>query len=224
MQHQPQHRQAHQLQARVQPASVVHQSAAAVDKRTVSPSAVPASPDHLQAFPALVVSPAAEERLDPVVAAVAAVEAPLVPVATLIEDSAGTLLVASPWTPAMEMGAPASTVNPFSAVINGVQQQVEFYFSPLNLARDEFLVSRMDGDGWIDLSLLATFNRMRSLTTDLEVIYHALSLSQHLELRVVSWTPPIAKVRSAHHSQQMKTAMAGGSGDPTANQEEGILG
>ena len=40
-----------------------------------------------------------------------------------------------------------------------------------------------------------SFNRVRALTTSMEELYHALSLSHQLELVVVSWTPPIAKVK-----------------------------
>merc|ERR1711871_931729 len=84
----------------------------------------------------------------------------------------------------------------FSATTtNAVRQQVEYYFSDANLVKDKWLVSQMDAEGWIDLALLATFNRVRALSTSMEEIYHALSLSQQLELAVTSWSPPIAKVR-----------------------------
>ena len=49
--------------------------------------------------------------------------------------------------------------------------QVHYYFSPENLARDDFLRSHMDvAEGWLQIQLLATFNRLRSLTTDVRVI------------------------------------------------------
>lgn len=51
-----------------------------------------------------------------------------------------------------------------------VVAQVNYYFSDENLLRDEYLRRQMDGEGWISIELLATFNRLRSLTTDLHLI------------------------------------------------------
>ena len=122
----------------------------------------------------------------------------------LVDDGTGTMLVTSPWTalaaaPA-QLGEHANIpVHPYSpdATLTAVRRQVEYYFSDGNLANDEWLVSQMDVDGFIDLQLLATFNRVRALTTSMEELYHALSLSHQLELAVVSWSPPMAKVRRA---------------------------
>ena len=140
----------------------------------------------------------------------------------LIDDGAGMLLVNSPWPPppppvtaaaATGDAAGASSNLPFSVhVMSAIQQQVEYYFSEENLARDNWLVSQMDEEGWIDLALLATFNRVRSLTTNLEELYHALSLSQQLQLQVVSWSPPIAKVRRKGSSSNTCTVSGSVSG------------
>ena len=51
-----------------------------------------------------------------------------------------------------------------------VVAQVNYYFSDENLLRDEYLRRQMDGEGWISIELLATFNRLRSLTTDVHLI------------------------------------------------------
>ena len=49
--------------------------------------------------------------------------------------------------------------------------QVHYYFSPENLYRDDFLRGQMDPtEGWLSLQLLATFNRLRSLSADVNVI------------------------------------------------------
>lgn len=122
----------------------------------------------------------------------------------LVDDGTGTMLVASPWTAAS--AAPAQlgeltehasiAAQPFSsATLTAVRRQVEYYFSDANLAHDEWLLSQMDAEGCVGLELIATFNRVRALTTSMEELYHALSLSHQLELVVVSWTPPIAKVK-----------------------------
>ncbi|MDB0053701.1 hypothetical protein N9F40_01560 [bacterium] len=46
-----------------------------------------------------------------------------------------------------------------------VKAQMEFYFSDSNLPRDKFLRETVeaDPDGFVDIQLLATFSRMRSL-------------------------------------------------------------
>lgn len=128
----------------------------------------------------------------------------------LVDDGTGTMLVTSPWTahaaePLPLAGRVDVPAHPFCATrtLTAVQQQVEYYFSDANLAQDQWLRSRMDAEGWIDLALLATFNRVRALTTSMEEIYHALSMSQQLELAVVSWSPPVAKVRRSPQASRL---------------------
>ena len=67
------------------------------------------------------------------------------------------------WPPA----EPMYVVGLHELIIN----QVHYYFSPENLCRDEFLRSQMDpNEGWLAIQLLSTFHRMRSLTTDINLI------------------------------------------------------
>eukprot|EP00736_Rhodelphis_marinus_P013271 Rmarinus@m.13789 len=63
-----------------------------------------------------------------------------------------------------------------------LRAQIEYYFSMENLIRDIYLRMNMDAEGWIDLSLIADFNRVRQLSTDLALIREALEESQTLEL------------------------------------------
>ena len=52
-----------------------------------------------------------------------------------------------------------------------ILNQVHYYFSTENLCRDEFLRGQMDPkEGWLPIQLLGTFNRLRSLTTDVHLI------------------------------------------------------
>lgn len=52
-----------------------------------------------------------------------------------------------------------------------ILRQVHYYFSTDNLCKDEFLRGHMDPEGgWISISLLASFNRLRRLTTDISLI------------------------------------------------------
>jgi hypothetical protein len=61
-------------------------------------------------------------------------------------------------------------------------QQVEYYFSPKNLVRDVFLNKQMDKDPnkFVNISVLATFNKLKALTTDINVLANALRKSNKL--------------------------------------------
>ncbi|SAM06159.1 hypothetical protein [Absidia glauca] len=58
-----------------------------------------------------------------------------------------------------------------------IAQQVEYYFSIDNLCKDIFLRNKMDSNGYVDLSILANFNRIKGLSTDLSLIHDALTQS-----------------------------------------------
>ncbi|KAG2003409.1 hypothetical protein CC2G_004009 [Coprinopsis cinerea AmutBmut pab1-1] len=61
--------------------------------------------------------------------------------------------------------------------------QLEYYLSPQNMAQDFFLRQRMDSRGWIHIPLIASFNRIRSLTMDLNLVREVLHLSQMVQVR-----------------------------------------
>ncbi|KAK3828056.1 MAG: hypothetical protein J3Q66DRAFT_321706 [Benniella sp.] len=63
-----------------------------------------------------------------------------------------------------------------------ILQQIEYYFSVENLCKDVFMRNQMDSEGFVPLSLVANFNRVRYLTTDLELIKEALRPSNEIEL------------------------------------------
>ncbi|CAH1267866.1 LARP1B [Branchiostoma lanceolatum] len=63
-----------------------------------------------------------------------------------------------------------------------IRKQVEYYFSRENLARDFFLRRKMDEQGWISLSLIASFYRVQALTTDLGLILQAIKDSEELDM------------------------------------------
>ncbi|KAI9267467.1 hypothetical protein BY458DRAFT_475957 [Sporodiniella umbellata] len=62
-----------------------------------------------------------------------------------------------------------------------VMQQIEYYFSIDNLCKDLFLRKQMDAHGFVDISFVAEFNRVKGLTTDLELIREALDNSKIVE-------------------------------------------
>lgn len=61
--------------------------------------------------------------------------------------------------------------------------QLEYYLSSQNMAQDIFLRHRMDTQGWIAISLLATFNRVRQLTLDIQPVRDVLALSAEVEVQ-----------------------------------------
>ncbi|KAI8366720.1 uncharacterized protein BYT42DRAFT_595855 [Radiomyces spectabilis] len=63
-----------------------------------------------------------------------------------------------------------------------IVQQIEYYFSIDNLCKDIFLRSQMDSQGYVNLDLLANFNRVKGLTTDMDLIREALKQSELLDL------------------------------------------
>ncbi|KAJ1658750.1 hypothetical protein IWQ61_002063 [Dispira simplex] len=63
-----------------------------------------------------------------------------------------------------------------------VRHQVEFYFSVENLVKDVFFRSQMDEEGYVLLSLVANFNRVKALTTDMAVLREALESSAVLDI------------------------------------------
>ncbi|KAF9972499.1 La ribonucleoprotein domain member 1B [Actinomortierella ambigua] len=63
-----------------------------------------------------------------------------------------------------------------------ILQQMEYYFSIENLCKDVFLRTQMDDQGYVPLSLVANFNRVKHLTTDLNLIKETLKVSKDIEV------------------------------------------
>ncbi|EJF63818.1 hypothetical protein DICSQDRAFT_160326 [Dichomitus squalens LYAD-421 SS1] len=61
--------------------------------------------------------------------------------------------------------------------------QLEYYLSPQNLAQDFYLRQQMDSRGWIPIALFASFNRVLTLTTDVQLVTEVLTLSSMVEVR-----------------------------------------
>ncbi|KAJ3277682.1 hypothetical protein HK104_003072, partial [Borealophlyctis nickersoniae] len=63
-----------------------------------------------------------------------------------------------------------------------ILKQVEFYFSDANLPRDKFLMDIVQNTkgGWVPIQTLTTFNRLKALTTNVDLIAAALKESQYL--------------------------------------------
>uniref|UniRef100_A0A673AR51 La-related protein 7 n=1 Tax=Sphaeramia orbicularis TaxID=375764 RepID=A0A673AR51_9TELE len=80
-------------------------------------------------------------------------------------------------------------------LMGDVKKQVEFWFGDVNLHKDRFLKKLIDesDDGYVDLSVLASFNRMKTLTTDTKLIARALKNSSVVEVNLKG-----TKVRRQH--------------------------
>ncbi|ORY06664.1 hypothetical protein BCR34DRAFT_32321 [Clohesyomyces aquaticus] len=82
----------------------------------------------------------------------------------------------------------APPFSPFSVdqytLIAMVTTQLEYYFSVENLCKDIFLRKHMDSKGFVYLGVIAEFNRIKQLTTDMELIRHVCYQSRVIEFVV----------------------------------------
>nr|XP_008110243.1 PREDICTED: la-related protein 1B isoform X1 [Anolis carolinensis] len=63
-----------------------------------------------------------------------------------------------------------------------IKRQIEYYFSVENLERDFFLRRKMDEQGFLPISLIASFHRVQALTTNVNLILEALKDSTEVEI------------------------------------------
>ncbi|KAF2798338.1 hypothetical protein K505DRAFT_357613 [Melanomma pulvis-pyrius CBS 109.77] len=69
-------------------------------------------------------------------------------------------------------------------LVNMVTTQLEYYFSVENLCKDIYLRKHMDSKGFVYLGFIAEFNRIKQLTTDMELIKLVCYQSRIIEFRV----------------------------------------
>ncbi|XP_051285190.1 la-related protein 7 isoform X2 [Dicentrarchus labrax] len=71
-------------------------------------------------------------------------------------------------------------------LLGDVKKQVEFWFGDVNLHKDRFLRKLIEDsdDGYVDISVLVDFNRMKKLTTDTKLIARALKNSTVVEVNL----------------------------------------
>ncbi|XP_043712039.1 la-related protein 1C-like [Telopea speciosissima] len=62
-------------------------------------------------------------------------------------------------------------------------KQIEYYFSAENLCKDIFLRQNMDEQGWVAVSLIAGFNRVKLLTNSIPFILDAVRSSTVVEVQ-----------------------------------------
>ncbi|PFH50506.1 hypothetical protein AMATHDRAFT_144890 [Amanita thiersii Skay4041] len=87
-------------------------------------------------------------------------------------------------TQAPPMPAPTTQVSfPLDSISFWVLGQLEYYLSPQNLAQDFYLRQQMDSRGWIPITTLASFNRVKNLTNDYQRVRCVLLLSSMVQVR-----------------------------------------
>lgn len=67
-------------------------------------------------------------------------------------------------------------------LLKQIADQMDFYFSAANITKDRFMSSLLSEDPYIDLQIFFKFNKLRSMTTDVEFLRKAISKSSILEL------------------------------------------
>ncbi|XP_048365209.1 la-related protein 7 isoform X2 [Sphaerodactylus townsendi] len=69
-------------------------------------------------------------------------------------------------------------------VLSDIAKQVDFWFGDVNLHKDRFLREQIEKsrDGYVDISLLVSFNKMKKLTSDRKLIARAVKNSSVVEL------------------------------------------
>jgi lupus La protein len=103
---------------------------------------------------------------------------------TAVESLPAAADVAVP-TPAVVAPAAVAVSGAVSEdTLGKLRTQIEFYFSDANFRRDKFLRAKAseDADGFVGLDVIATFNRVKSITTDPATLASALDDSAPLEL------------------------------------------
>ena len=88
----------------------------------------------------------------------------------------------APATPVFYPPAAYGITTNVESVMDALRNQINYYFSEENLAKDMFLRKKMDSQGWVEIEVIAAFNRVRMLTPDLSIIASALSSSETTEV------------------------------------------
>ncbi|KAJ7749327.1 hypothetical protein DFH07DRAFT_694792, partial [Mycena maculata] len=72
---------------------------------------------------------------------------------------------------------------PIDRLRQEILSQLEFYLSPDNMATDLYLRRQMDSQGWVRIEVLASFKRVQSKTSDVNLVRDVLGLSDYAEIR-----------------------------------------
>ncbi|XP_031389019.1 la-related protein 1A isoform X2 [Punica granatum] len=84
--------------------------------------------------------------------------------------------------PPVNPGAP--TLPPETqALKSNIIKQIEYYFSDENLQTDHYLIALMEDEGWVPISHIAEFKRVKRMCTDIQFILYSLQSSSSVEVK-----------------------------------------
>ncbi|KAL1558313.1 la-related protein 1A-like isoform X1 [Salvia divinorum] len=73
---------------------------------------------------------------------------------------------------------------PLEVLRTNIIKQIEYYFSDENLGSDDvYLISLMDNEGWVPISSIATFKRVKRLSEDIPFIIDTLKTAEFIEVQ-----------------------------------------
>lgn len=72
---------------------------------------------------------------------------------------------------------------PIVALRANILKQIEYYFSDENLQNDYYLISLMDDQGWVPISTIAEFKRVKRMNVEISFILDALQASETVEVQ-----------------------------------------
>ncbi|KAI5862685.1 hypothetical protein GGS23DRAFT_87948 [Durotheca rogersii] len=98
-------------------------------------------------------------------------------------------------------------------ILQVVLSQVEYYFSINNLCKDWYLRKYMDSQGFVPLSVIASFKRMQEIAQDYQIVRIACEHSPHIEFvwtddgqdkvrRRDKWEPWVLEMSERHPTAQ----------------------
>lgn len=74
------------------------------------------------------------------------------------------------------------TLDTIGNIKESIKKQIEYYFSEENLNRDFFLRRKMDSEGYLPITLIASFHRVQALSSDVALVLSAVKESDKLEV------------------------------------------
>ncbi|XP_044479724.1 la-related protein 1A-like isoform X2 [Mangifera indica] len=97
-----------------------------------------------------------------------------------------------------------------------IVKQIDYYFSDENLQNDHYLISLMDAQGWVPISSIAEFKRVKRMSTDILFILDAMHSSSTVEVQGnmirrrdewSKWIPASSEPKLTHPSQQLDSSI-----------------
>ncbi|CAL5205784.1 unnamed protein product [Lathyrus oleraceus] len=70
-----------------------------------------------------------------------------------------------------------------SSFSNVIVNQIDYYFSDTNLVKDEFLKQNMDEEGWVSITVIANFPRVKSLTSNVQLLLDSMKNSTVVDVK-----------------------------------------